>query len=102
MQQEDNIKRDLYEDYISRKYEYPFKIVLRNNRKINGIWLSNSSSTLDAMEELVNSSSDSYKILLDIKTLRPVVINVFDIQTVELHKKFFKNIAEYVSTIAGN
>ena len=70
-------------------YDYPVKITLRNNKVINAIYTSKSRYTLDVLNELVDQKSNTFKLLITLRKFRPMLINVFDIQRVELHKTFY-------------
>ena len=86
MDNKDNVLDNMLLDNL---YDYPVKITLRNNKVINAIYTSKSRYTLDVLNELVDQKSNTFKLLITLRKFRPMLINVFDIQRVELHKTFY-------------
>lgn len=86
MDNKDNVLDNMLLDNV---YDYPVKITLRNNKVINAIYTSKSRYTLDVLNELVDQKSNTFKLLITLRKFRPMLINVFDIQRVELHKTFY-------------
>ena len=41
------------------------------------------------LNELVDQKSNTFKLLITLRKFRPMLINVFDIQRVELHRTFY-------------
>lgn len=86
MDNKDNVLDSMLLDNV---YDYPVKITLRNNKVINAIYTSKSRYTLDVLNELVDQKSNTFKLLITLRKFRPMLINVFDIQRVELHRTFY-------------